>query len=293
MQESLRQYPILVWRQGAQPPPNMIDPLGATVGVYNTAYFFGSDYHVMYSYSLSEDKWTELESCQRRGCGLAVVNNKLTAIGGSRVGDASATNSLFSATEDSSEFKWRELLPRMPTRRRRPLAITTTSHLVVAGGNISSRPDMDILDLSTLQWSSVNDLPVSLTFKSHMSFYSGRLYLSTFGSMFSCSFERLVKSCDPSSVGDQNSLWTKLAVTTSPASTQVTVKEHVLAINIAHETIHLYDKNTNSWSIVTQTDPRPHHHYLHGIAYVSDSPSNKLVVVDTHCNEIWIGNLVQ
>ena len=65
---------------------------------------------------------------------MAVVNDKLTTIGGLRevvfaINDAIDT--LFSL---SAKTEWKQLLPPMPSKRGCSAAITTPTHLVVAGG---------------------------------------------------------------------------------------------------------------------------------------------------------------
>ena len=131
LQESSRQIRNLVWRKGAQLPFTLKFFNRTTVGHGDAAYF--SQFNRVYSYSLTEDRWTELKSCPRKEFGLAIVNNRLTAIGGCPVGGGPATNTLLSLTHDSSEIKWEELFPSMPSPRRQPLAVTTPSHLVVTG----------------------------------------------------------------------------------------------------------------------------------------------------------------
>jgi len=55
---------------------------GATVVLGNIAYF-SSGYNV-YSYTVAQDKWTELPPCKHQYFGMAVINNMLTAVGGNK-----------------------------------------------------------------------------------------------------------------------------------------------------------------------------------------------------------------
>ena len=196
VQESSRQIRNLVWRKGAQLPFALEFFNCTTVGHGDTAYF--SQSNQVYSYSLTEDKWTELTSCQREQFGLAIVNNRLTAIGGCPVCGGPATNTLLSLTPDSSKMKWEELLPSMPKHQRRPLAVTTPSHDLVVAGRYSTV--IDILDLSTLQWSSARGVPAPWSSYSSMASCGKYLYLSVRGSIFYCSMDQLMKSCSPSSI---------------------------------------------------------------------------------------------
>ena len=231
--------------------------------------------------------------CLEKRCSCSTTINRLTVIGGCPVGGGPATNTLLSLTQDSSEMKWEELLPSMPRPQRRPLTITTPSHLVVARrySNV-----IDILDLSTLQWSSTQGLRVPVPWSAcsnSFTFCGKHLYLYNGDSIFSYSMENLVKSCSPSSITDSSSSWTRLEDIPIPGSivTLVTMGGHVLAVTL-HGPIHCYDKNTDSWSAVSETVPGPCYRYRDTL-YVAVSPRNNLVVVDTISKETWIGNLVQ
>ena len=102
----------LTWRQGTPAPEGMSD---AAVVRGNTAYF--SQGRDVYSYTLSQDKWTELPQCKYQHFSMAVINNQLTTIGGMLGGvvTAAATNTLLCLSRSSSEMKWKEFLPPMPT----------------------------------------------------------------------------------------------------------------------------------------------------------------------------------
>ena len=80
---------------------------------------------------------------------MAVVNHKLIAIGG--WDKSSVTNSLLSLSS-SVMTKWRKLLP---TERVRPVAVTTPTHLVVAGGRShvlgAGLSTVEVLSLYTLK----------------------------------------------------------------------------------------------------------------------------------------------
>ena len=119
----------LTWRRGTPAPEWMS---GAAVVHGNTAYF--SQLNRVYSYTLSQDKWTQLKRCKYERFSMAVVNNQLTTIGGRQHGDDTTTNSLLCLSRSSSEMKWEELLPPMPTPRIWSAAVTTPTHLIVAGG---------------------------------------------------------------------------------------------------------------------------------------------------------------
>ena len=129
----------LTWRQGTPAPENKM--CGAAV-VHGTTTYFSHSYSV-YSYMLSEDKWTKLKQCEYQFFSMAVIDNRLTTIGG---WDAcvpsnshyhplnTTTSTILSLSRSSSEMNWEKLLPPMPTARMWPAAVTTPTHLIVAGG---------------------------------------------------------------------------------------------------------------------------------------------------------------
>ena len=186
----------------------------------NTAYF--SQGYNVYSYTLSQDNWTELKQCECLDFSMAVVNNQLTTIGGTS-NLTTPTNTLLCLSRSSSEMKWEELLPPMPTARTYSAAVTTPTHLIVAGG---SRGDHELsvvetLDTNTLQWSSVSSSPEALVYP-NMTLCNGQLYLSEHSKIFSCSVEELLKSRKPASTNSSGSVWTKLADIPVPYWTRLT-----------------------------------------------------------------------
>ena len=139
----------LTWIRGTPAPERMSD---AAVVHGNTAYF-SQDYNV-YSYTLSQDKWTKLKQCEYQHFSMAVVNEQLTITGGWLNG--TATNTLLCLSRSFLLMtKWEELLPPMPTPRIRPATITTLTHLIVAGGRTKLGGDglsaVETLDTNTLQ----------------------------------------------------------------------------------------------------------------------------------------------
>ena len=233
----------------------------------NTAYF--SQGRDVYSYT--EDKWSKLKPCIYAEFSMAVVDHKLTTIGGKRGSTPKTT--LLSLSESSSEIKWKKRLPSMLTARVRPAAVTTSTHLVVAGGST-----VEVLNLHTLErWESASSLPGALAYP-NIALCGEHVYLSGEKTIFSCSAEELVKSCKPSA-GD--SVWTRLPDTPTCNTTLATLRGRVLTIGGSDDecggpptgAIHCYDRRTNSWSAIGEM-PTPRYGTL-----VAVLPSNELVVV--------------
>ena len=250
----------------------------------NTAYF--SSGRDVYSYTISEDKWSKLKPCSYEDFSMAVVNNKLTTIGG--WDDSSATNILLSLAGSSSILtKWKKLLPPMPTKRVNPAAVTTPTHLVVAGGSprrigSAGLSTVEVLNLHTLQWASASSSPEALVYPS-MTLCGEHVYLSGYNkTIFSCSVEELIKSCKPASTNSSagDSVWTRLPDTPTYNTTLATLRGRVLTIGGSDKSggtptgaIHSYDRSTNSWSAIGEM-PTPRYRTL-----VAVLPSNELVVV--------------
>ena len=256
---------------------------GAAVVNGNTAYFSqGND---VFSYMPNKHEWTKLQPSEYRYFGMAIVNNKVTTIGG--MNRARALLSL----EDQGT-KWRELLPPMPTARANPATVTTPTHLIVAGGwtalfGGSALSTVEILDTNTLQWFSASSSPKALQYPG-MSLCGEHLYLSEDNTIFSCSVEELLKSRKPASIYDitnssaGDSVWTKLADIPVPyGASLTTLRGQVLTIGGSDQpwggtltgAIHRYERSTNSWSVIGGM-PTPRARPL-----VAVLPNNKLIAV--------------
>lgn len=258
--------------------------------VHGNVAYFSRSYNV---YSYAEDKWATLPASHYRSIGLAIVDNKLIAIGGYKYGlfRDNTTNSVLSLCD----MEWKQRLPPMPTKRVRPAAVTTPTHLVVAGGRRkwllgTALSVVEVLDLNTLplQWSSATSSPEVLRFP-HMTHCGDTLYLSENSTVFSCSMEELLRSCiSPSTNG--SSVWTMLTDIPVPCgSCIVTLKGHLLAIGgcdrMEYSTstptgaIHCNDRSDNSWSVVEEM-LTPRFNVL-----VAVLPSNELIVTGGYVRE--------
>ena len=184
-----------------------------------------SNYHCVFLHT------SQIPPCEYYSCGLAVVNDKVTTIGGMNLYGIETNRIL--CLEDQGT-KWKDLLPPMPTARARPATVTTPTHLIVAGGRTSvlAFPTIEILDTNTLQWSSASSSPKPLKCP-HMSLCGEHLYLSQDKTILSCSVEELVKSCKPASTNSSagESVWTKLTdIPVEYYASLTTLRGQVLAI---------------------------------------------------------------
>ena len=221
----------------------------------NTVYL--SNDHNVYSYELSEDKWTELPPSSHQYFSLAFINNKLTTIGG-ETSDGTCTNTLLSLAGSGSKKKWKELLPPMPTKRVSSAAVTSTTHLVVAGGFNTERRGLstvEVLNTANFQWSMVSNLPEAVYYPGII-LCNGYLCISSGSTVYSCSTDTLIQSSEKSSSIPNSSPWNRIA-DINDHSTIATLGEHILAVGgerdgVSSAVINCYDKDTNSWNIMAE-----------------------------------------
>lgn len=243
----------LTWRQGKSAPESMSSHFNAAVVRGNTAYF--SNECNVYSYTVSEDKWTKLQPCKYQGFALAVINGQVTTVGGHDSEEVD-TNCLLCLCMD----KWQEVFPPMQRCRSVPATATTPTNLVVAGGLSEHNylTTVEVLNTVTLQWSKASGrgLPQEV-YNCQMMLRGESLYLSVEDNVFSCSVEDLLKSCETPPT-NSSKLWTRLADVPQIVygSALAVVRGRILAIGgtnrLGCETrdIYCYDMATNLWSAI-------------------------------------------
>ena len=130
-------------------------------------------------YSTNEHKWSTLHE-QQRGAAIAVLNNHITLIGGRDVSTGKATNTLSTWYEE--EGRWKQMLPPMPTGRFRPAVMSHANLLLVTGGVAEDFSTVlnttDVLDLTTMKWSTPGGLNLPIPLWGHCLVLCGNyLYL--------------------------------------------------------------------------------------------------------------------
>ena len=119
---------------------------------------YSKTYSSIYQYDPDTDEWTMLATSPVWFFAMAVVQDKLTVVGGFDPKDQSCTNSLYALNE--RESNWISSLPDMPTARMHASAVTMGTSLVVAGGRNSSTAltCVEVFSLESLQWYSAHPL---------------------------------------------------------------------------------------------------------------------------------------
>ena len=248
----------------------------------------------VYSYDLSSKKWSELPECPNYGFSLAMVNGFLTAIGGKKPSDDKTskdeiTNSLLSLIDN----KWMERFHPMPTKRWLTAAVCSGKSLVVAGGLIADKrlSTVEVMNTETRVWFTASSLPHLLS-EASATLCDNRLYvLGGFDqsqqskSVFTCSLDSLLQSCQPLSLGprrrpSEHRVWRQLADTPVTLSTCTSLLGKLLTVggidSDDKETtaIHMYNATTKSWEVISHKMETPRSQCL-----VAVPPCDKLMVV--------------
>ena len=272
----------LTWVQKKFSPTGMSSRYGAAVVLDDIAYF--SDGNYMYSYDIADDTWTKLIRCESSNFGMAVVNSKVTTVGG--LSSGTVLDTLLSLTKlyFNKGMRWDKNLPPMNTPRARPAVVTTPTHLVVAGGQGKSWFGLDTIEalhLDTLCWSFVGSLPSPLL-KPSLILCGASLYFggSDHESIFSCLVEDLIDSSRDTNWTELNDVRQINAATLAAFEGRLVafggVRNHGLNYTTVVKQVHCYDRSTNSWSVIgemltSRSDP-----------LVAVLPSNELIVVGGH-----------
>ena len=119
-------------------------------------------------YSTDEHKWSTLPE-QQHASAIAVVNDHITLIGGNDASTGKITNMLSTWYEE--EGQWKPVLPAMPTRRKRPAVISHHNLLLVTGGVAEDLSTVlnttDVLDLTTMKWTTPDRLSLPVPLRQH------------------------------------------------------------------------------------------------------------------------------
>ncbi len=265
------------WRQGDPAPETMALLYGTTVVSGNTAYI--SRHHNIYKYRLEDNEWSRLQQSQYQSFGLTVIDDQVTTVGGINR-DQKRTRSLFSLAENSSQ--WKESYTPMPTHRVCPAVLTLPSHLVVAGGrNKAQLSTVEVMSRETKQWSTASSLPEPIG-SPQISICGGNIFVCKHQSVYSSSVKDFLDSFYPATGNGAivESTWSKIPNIPAYNGISLTVLGgKVLAIGgedvveNAIGTIHCYDKETNSWSVVGEM-PTPR-----ADAMATVFPGDKLAVI--------------
>ena len=258
----------MTWREGKNAPLNMTR--GAAVVHGNTAYFTPAGSTKVYSYQNihGQEQWSQLPDNHNLSFGLAVVDGLLTSVGGFR---NSCTNTLLSLTGEGERKQWSEIFPPMPTPRTTATCVTTEQALVVAGGYAGSDlATVEVMNISTKQWTTVSPLPqkqspLSGTVCGDTLYLAGGLRGCTPSkSVFACSLPDLLTSSNSlgsrirQTPSQRQNVWKEVSSLPVGRSTLASFNGRLLAIGGGDHSwnptsdVYRYDPHTDSWNVVSQ-----------------------------------------
>ena len=143
--------------QKKRAPRNMYRGSAATDGQF--VYITPDGSTSPYQYECSTEKWTELPSCPYYSSGLAIIDSKLTTVGGwDELGRC--TNRVFTLRQG----KWVELYPPMNTARSSPAVVSTSDgdYLIAIGGFDNYSGWTATVEVKSRRWYTLTDLPQPL-----------------------------------------------------------------------------------------------------------------------------------
>ena len=229
------------------------------------AYFGPAGSRQVFAYNSDTEEWSALPECPRTNFTLAVVNDLITAVGGSNF---FVSNTLFSLVEDGGRRNWVEHFPPMPTKRHSTAVVCSGKALVVAGGEgyVFTLTTVELMDTDTLQWSTARSLPCPLSGAS-ATICGDRVYLvggqdnngTSTHSILTSSLTGLLQS-------QTNSVWDSIADLPVSHATCVTLDERLLAVGgvvqkdfeflhthlMFYNAIYLYNPVTDFWEVTSR-----------------------------------------
>ncbi len=145
----------LVWRESCDAHTHMRREPDAVIHE-DTIYFKNFWGKNVFTYNITHKSWTELPSCPVSSFSMAVLDNKITVIGGKST-DLTPVSTLLSYSK-----KWVSAFPNMRVERYWTISVKHKSFLIVMGGEGRDKRvlnTVEVLDLNTHQWSFAPDLP--------------------------------------------------------------------------------------------------------------------------------------
>ena len=116
------------------------------------------------AYNINTGTWSTLPPSPVFYSESAVINGRLTLIGGQDASTGKVTNEVWSWHKDEKE--WRKTIPPMPTERLRPGIVQLGNVVAVIGGKASDDKTVldtvDILNTATLQWTTSHSLKLPI-----------------------------------------------------------------------------------------------------------------------------------
>ena len=201
-------------------------------------------------------------TCENKDFGVAVINDKVTTVGGRNKAGVHTT-----AVLTLTGKKLDRVLPPMMTPRFHPATVTTPTHLVVAGGqyvsdyatkSLEGYKSVELMTLDTLQWSVAASLP-NVVMIPQIKHATGHLLVSDTKNshVYTCQVEKLLHS---QNVGGEGEVWArKRDIPVAQGASLVSLQgRHILALggitNADKEagTVYRYTIEQDKWEVVKE-----------------------------------------
>lgn len=253
-------------------------------------YFQPTDTNCLYAYNSEADNWNQLPDVKNSNCSMAIVNDVVTAIGGSKL-IRGHSRKLYSLTAKEKGMKWTEILPPMQTKRSESCALCIEMALIVAGGegkNGKALATVEVMNTSTNQWSFATDLPEPLWGASsivcaNQFFVIGGVNVRPTRSVYRCAVSTLLQSCQPtyrSSYSMQPHLWDRACDLPVVGPTCVSLYEQLILVGgedsntrCRSAAIHMFDQTTGEWVVISRMSSGRNQ------CFAAVVPDNQLVIV--------------
>ena len=221
------------------------------------------------AYDINTGTWSTLPPSPVYNSESAVINGRLTLIGGRDASTRKITNEVWSWHEEEKE--WRKTIPSMPTERLRPGVVQSGNVVAVFGGVASDLETVldtvDILNTATLQWTTSHSLKLPIPmWGMKTATCDGHVYIACGWDRPDRPIKRVLKL--PLSVLDQavakqqvnppQCQWTEVEETPFNRSGLLPTSHHPLVVggcdtssnSSSSSIISVFDSNVNKWSNV-------------------------------------------
>ena len=253
-------------------------------------YFQPTDTKSLYTYNSETDEWNQLPNVKNSNCSMAVVNNTVTAIGGSKL-IGGHSNKLYSLIGEGTAMKWTNNLQPMPTKCSEAIALCANKVLIVAGGegkNSKALATVEVMNTDNNQWSQATDLlePLwgasGIVCNNQVYIVGGvNVHVRPTRSVYRCDITSLLKSCQSAFHGNEqpHSLtWDKMADLPVTGPTCVSLNEQLILIggedsNTRSTAIYMYDQIADEWEVVDHMSSGKNR------CFAAVLPDNRLMVV--------------
>lgn len=229
----------------------------------NVAYFSASQSGNIYACKLHSNTWSKLTRYKYSCFGMAIVNDLLTAVGGTtdKQNISAATNAVQSLSEGFLlGLSWEKSFPAMPTKRMSPAVVATASHLVVAGGAQSLYKEaldtVEVMDINNPLWFTASKLPCGIRYPQMVASNQSLFISGNDHDMFLCSMKSLQHSCVVAPSLPSGGVWLQQAQIPVQHASLAMMKEQLLAVGgrdrsgNLHDEIYFFDSGANRWGVM-------------------------------------------